>query len=192
MISVAAVSLIDTFFNSKLNKYYTKDFLVKLDKISYSHDVMVIAPNIVTKTGYHQNPHCVNRVSKFRKLGYYLYFSNYYLGKMIYSFWQLMIDIRGRRDNPLFQKEMYIYSGIGACYILTENFFNHYSKLDDRVFMWGEEALLAGQVAAANGKMLYHPDLIVHHEENASVKNIPWRATYNITRESYKIYKDYL
>lgn len=103
-----------------------------------------------------------------------------------------MIDIRGRRDNPLFQKEMYIYSGIGACYILTENFFNHYSKLDDRVFMWGEEALLAGQVAAANGKMLYHPDLIVHHEENASVKNIPWRATYNITRESYKIYKDYL
>ena len=82
--------------------------------------------------------------------------------------------------------------GFGACYILTENFFKYFNVLDDRVFLWGEEALLAGQVASVGGKILYDPTIIVQHNESGSVAIIPSKQTYRITRQSYRIYSRYL
>ncbi|MEN6414762.1 MAG: glycosyltransferase [Veillonellales bacterium] len=171
---------------------FKDDFLIKLDQIVYNNDVLAIAPNIITANGYHQNPHCVTRVSTFRKMAYRLYFTNYYLGRFLYWLATKHKKIKGNKDNALYDKHCYIYMGIGASYVLTEHFFKFYTKLDDRVFLWGEEALLAGQLSAVGGKLLYNPNIIVYHAENSSVKKIPSRETYEITRKSYKIYSKYL
>ena len=87
---------------------------------------------------------------------------------------------------------MKIKRGIGACYVLTPCFFQHYQRLDDRVFLWGEEALLSHQVESAGGSTLYDPSIRVIHCESASVRFIQKRERYEIVKASYKIYKPYL
>lgn len=169
-----------------------KGFINKLAEIDYTAQTLAIAPNIITKDGYNQNPHCIKRLSPLRKLGYRIYVSNYYLGKSVYWLTQKYKNLKGPRKNPEALNPQSIYMGIGACYILTENFFRFFSQLDDRVFLWGEEALFAGQIASVDGKIWYEPKLVVYHNESTSVSKMPSRQAYDIWKESFKIYSKYL
>jgi GT2 family glycosyltransferase len=169
---------------------FSKDFITRLLEVKINKDVMVLAPDVVTINGFHQNPLCINRMSKLRKYGLRFYYTNYYYGRAIYHAIQFLK--RNVNLNKKLEVEQYIYMGIGACYILTPNFFAKFNKLKEDVFLWSEEALLAGQIVEANGKMLYCPNLIVHHAENTSVKKIPSRKTYEMARESFlKTFKYY-
>lgn len=171
---------------------FEKDFAVTLDGVEYTGDTLVIAPNVVSADGYNENPHCITRLSRLRKLGYRVYVSNYYLGKSIYWFAQKVKGLKGPRKNSEAATPRFIYMGIGACYILTGHFFRHFQELDDRVFLWGEEALLAGQIASVGGRIWYEPTLVVHHNQSSTVSRIPSRKAYDIWRESFKIYSKYL
>lgn len=172
---------------------FEKDFLLNLKLTEYDEDVLVLAPNIITRDGVHQNPHIVKSYSRLNKIKNKIYYSSYYIGK---SFHFIYNNIKKIFVSDLPVKEhnhkMYIRTGIGACYILTKNFFNHFEKLDDSVFMWGEEAVFANQIESVNGKMLYDNTLIVKHYESASVKKIQSKERYKINQKSYKIYKKYL
>lgn len=167
---------------------FAPNFLVNFEKIRYDNSVMVIAPNIITSEGVHQNPHHLNRISKMEKLLFRMYYSNYQIGKVMTVVSSLLKKRNLYRNNIAYDKEIYIYQGVGACYILTENFFRCYSKLDDSVFLWGEEALLANQVDLVEGKTLYNPNIIVHHNESSSISAIPSKKVYQISKQSYKTY----
>ncbi len=167
-------------------------FLVHLEKIEYDHKTLAIAPNIITRNGFHQNPLCINRISAFRKFCYKIYYTNYYLGQIIYWLIKRLKLTRYSNKLNICNKQLNIYMGIGACYVLTKHFFDSYTRLDDRVFLWGEEALFAGQVLAAEGKILYDPDIVVYHNESTSVSKIPSKKLYVIQRKSFKIFSRYL
>jgi len=171
---------------------FQKDFLSELEKIRYDDRTLVLAPDVVTWDGYHQNPHCIQRVSTLRKVGYKLYFMNYTFGRFIYWLMQKKKRIKYNKIKIEHSIERYIHMGIGACYILTEHFFKYYDKLDESVFLWGEEALLAGQVNVVGGKTLYNPNIVVYHSEGKTIGKIPTKKIYQISRESYKIYSKYL
>lgn len=168
-------------------------FLNNLGKINYTKNVLVIAPNIVTKDGRQQNPHVVKEVSKVEKLKAAIYNSNYYIGQSLRLVNKVIKKIN-KHSVPLKNDygQMKIKRGIGACYVLTPYFFDHYSKLDDRVFMWGEEALLSNQIEKVNGITLYDPTIKIIHHESASVSNIQSKKKYHMVKESYKIYHKYL
>lgn len=193
-IGLAHVKIEKSSFCIIANNDLTFDnkFIENLEGLSFDDDVLAIAPNVITPNGIHQNPHCAGRVSKVRKAIYRVYFINYYIAKAMYKLALVTGTVNTKKDNRDWKKEQFIYMGIGACYILTHNFFKYYSKLDDRVFLWGEEALLANQLVSVNGKMLYTPKIIVFHNENTSVKRIPSYKAYKIMQESYKIYSEYL
>jgi len=169
---------------------FKNDFLIKLGNINYNRNVYVIAPNVITLDGFHENPHFLNKISTIKKIYFSLYFSNYYTAKLLGIISTLRKNMylmkRGYRYNC--NNEIYIYSGIGACYILTENFFKIYKDLDDDVFLYGEEQLLASQVEKGNGKILYNPSVIVYHKEKSSTSSIPSKKAYKIGQKSYKIY----
>jgi hypothetical protein len=112
-----------------------------------------------------------------------LYYINYYFGKTIYHIVQSVKKVA--MPNRKLEKRQFIYMGIGACYILTPHFFESFSLLKEDVFLWSEEALLAGQITAKNGKTLYCPELIVHHAENTSIKKLPSRKSYSMARTSF-------
>jgi GT2 family glycosyltransferase len=171
---------------------FRKDFLISLNKIEYDCKTLILAPNVITKNGFHQNPHSIKKVTTFRKIGYKIYYKNYYIGRLLYWLMQQFKKVKHTKIYNEYNQEQFIHMGIGACYVLTEHFFNFFSKIDDRVFLWGEEALLAGQIATVGGRMLYNPNIVVYHDENVSISKLPTRQVYNITKQSYKIYSKYL
>ena len=82
--------------------------------------------------------------------------------------------------------------GIGALYILTPNFFKYFKKLTEEVFLYGEEAVFAGQIASVNGEIYYEPVLVCYHNESSTTSNIGSKSKYKIIQNSYKIYRKYL
>lgn len=172
---------------------FSMDFITNLKKIDYSTDSLVIAPNIITKQGRQQNPHVVKEVSGIEKIKSEIYYSNYYIGQVLRFFNQSIKKVLNKKPQlKNSYGQMKIKRGIGACYILTPNFFNHFALLDDRVFMWGEEALLSNQIESVGGFTLYDPTIKIIHHESASVSNIQSKKKYHMIKKSYKVYKKYL
>lgn len=174
---------------------FRKDFLVELSKINYDDNTFVLAPNIITIDGYHQNPQLVTSQSKFKKFILRLFFINHYLARVL-SYASIVIrKIKGRKDNMNSGRKMFIRQGNGACFILTSNFFRFCKKLDDSVFLWGEECLLANQLSVAGGKMLYEPNIIIYHQttlEDTLFRCLNSKEQYKISQLSYKYYSKYL
>ena len=104
----------------------------------------------------------------------------------------LLKSAKGGRKNIAADQSGFIHMGIGACYVLRRNFFEHYSRLDDSVFLYGEEALLAGQLEAVGGKMYYDAALVVHHAESATLSRLPSKTTYDFAKASYPKYRSFL
>ncbi|MDX8568442.1 glycosyltransferase [Elizabethkingia sp. HX XZB] len=167
---------------------FNNDFINLLLNYNCEENVLVLAPDVITTEGSHENPHVINKMSFLRKLKYQIYFSNYYLAKVLNKLKDS--NIRPFKEYDPIRKE--VYMGIGALYILTPNFFKHFDKLNEEVFLYGEEAILAGQVHSANGKIMYEPSFVCHHNESSTTSKIELRSKYKIIQKSYKIYRKYL
>lgn len=167
-------------------------FFERLAVARYADDVFVVAPNVITADGYHQNPHCPTRVSAKRKFLYDVYFSHFLLGRLMSKLSDNLKRLKGGRVNNLASASQYIHMGIGACYLLTASYFKSCSRLDDSVFLYGEEALLAGQVMAAGGRTYYDAELVVNHAESATLSKLPSRTTYEFAKASYPRYRQFL
>ncbi|AIG30079.1 hypothetical protein IA01_06180 [Flavobacterium psychrophilum] len=163
------------------------DFINNLEGLSISKGDMVLAPDVITIDKIHENPHVIHKMSFFRKLKYKIYFSNYYLAKLITQFYSAE-----RKPKAFDPEAKYIYMGIGALYVLTPHFFSHFNSLWDDVFLYGEEAVLTGQVNSVGGKIWYEPSLKCDHNESASTSKIGSKTKYKIIQNSYRIYKKYL
>lgn len=163
------------------------DFLINLQNLKLNKDELIIAPDVITINGIHENPHLVHKMRFLRKLKQEIYLSNYYLAKFITKFYSAE-----RKPKAFDPERKYIHMGIGALYVLTPNFFKHFDKLWEDVFLYGEEAILAGQINSVNGKILYEPLLRCNHNESATTSKMESKYKYEIVQSSYKIYKKYL
>ena len=174
---------------------YDKNFLVELINLEYQENTLVISPDVVTLDGVHQNPLSTKKLTKLEILKEDIYYSNYYVSRLLITLkrcFSILTGARKIKPNHRVNTNMVINRGIGACYYLTDAFFRHYKLLDDRVFMWGEEALLSNQVQKVGGVILYAPALVVQHVESGTVKKMLTKKRYNIVKNSYKIYREYL
>lgn len=172
---------------------FDKDFINNYQQISYDSNIFLLAPNIITKEGRQQNPHVVSKVSKYEIFKSDIYFSNYYVGMIFKLIFNLLKNFKKQEKNLTNNyNQVVIKRGIGACYILTEHFFDKFDNLDNKVFLWGEEAVLTNQIEEYDGKTLYVPSLKIIHHESASVSIIQSRKKYDILKKSYKIYRKYL
>ena len=170
---------------------YDIDFINVLKLKKYNTDIFVVAPNIVNINGLHQNPHVVNRISKFREFYYTIYNTNYYIAILL-EYIASALNLRSsKKDKIDYESSRYITMGFGACYILLPAFFSHNKELDDFLFLMGEEAMLAHQVIRSGGRTYYDAQLKVHHIDNATFKLIPSKTTYKFNRESYIASKKY-
>ncbi|AZB02266.1 glycosyltransferase family 2 protein [Chryseobacterium joostei] len=166
---------------------FEENFIIKLLSYHAEDADMVIAPDVITTEGSHENPHVIDKMSFLRKLKYDVYFSNFAVAKILGK-----IKSTERRFNPHDPIKKKIYMGIGALYILTPNFFKHYEKLSEEVFLYGEEAILTGQINKVNGNIIYDPELICYHNESSTTSKMNLKHKYKIVQKSYKIYRKYL
>lgn len=151
------------------------DFIEKIIKyVKEYSDVSILAPDIVVKNGFHQNPYMLVPISDLNQrimilkkhMGYFLY-GIPYLGEKL-------INRRAVREyQPYLQeKEKNIVKNIiphGACIIFTPKWTEHeeYAFVEG-TFLFVEEELLFDYCKAKQHITMYLPDLIVHHMEDAS------------------------
>lgn len=168
---------------------FEKDFISKYLSKKYTPDTLVISPNVITLDGRHQNPHVKNRFSSFRKFLLWLYFTNYYIGLLL----SLISSVIKKRHLSTQKKEsQFIYAGIGACYILPSIFFEKIDKLEERLFLGGEELVLAAKVISVGGRNYFDSGLVVIHAEGIAFSKKTTRWRYEQSKNSYSIYKNLL
>jgi GT2 family glycosyltransferase len=169
---------------------FESDFCRKLAISQYPDSVFSVCPDVVTRDGLHQNPHVLERISSFRRLQFDLYFSHYWVARLLAGILRL---IRPKKASPP-QPEgcCEIHMGIGACYVLTRGFLSRFKSLSYPHFLYGEEAFFSDQIHSAGGVLWFDPALVVHHAESAATSKVPRRITYEFARESYSDYRDML
>lgn len=156
------------------------------------HKYAVISPDIVTLDGEHQNPHVLKGISKKRELVWDVYFSNYTLALIIKKIANITKKFTRRKDFKAHLTAQTIYSGYGACYILSPLFFKYFEQLWAPTFLMGEEFFLSRQLAEKNLQVYYEPAIRVNHHDHATVDKMPSKRLWELTRDYHKIYRQYV
>lgn len=152
----------------------------------------VISPDIVTLDGEHQNPHVIADISTVRELFYDLYYSNYYLGLLVYKLAKMFPRLSERSDEQEWQTPRPIYQGHGSCYLLTPRFFSRFSKLWAPTFMMSEEFFLSKQLKDIGEQVYYTPQIRVTHHWHGSLEKIPSRRRWDMARDAHREYRKYV
>jgi GT2 family glycosyltransferase len=172
---------------------FDSDFLKSLKKalnIRSGEASMILAPRITLDTGVEQNPNVVNPINNARKIYYGLLFSSYlnfiFLGALSKTIKRI------RPKIPLSTDARKIFMAHGACFVATRSFFKKCRRLDQRVFLWGEEAFLMHQVAQNGGEIWFEPSLRVFHHEHSATGQITSKNRFKLMQKAYQIYREFL
>jgi GT2 family glycosyltransferase len=152
----------------------------------------VVSPDIVTLDGVHQNPHVINKISKFREFVYSLYYANYYLAMAIRQLAKLTRSFTERRDQTHHEVAQEIYSGLGACYLLGPVFFHHFQELWAPTFLMHEEYFLSKQLSDEGLRIYYEPSIKVLHYFNVAMGALDAKKAWHAARDAHKVYRQYV
>ncbi|MBQ1784371.1 MAG: glycosyltransferase family 2 protein [Gammaproteobacteria bacterium] len=152
----------------------------------------VISPDVVTLDGQHQNPHVISHISTIREIFYDLYYSNYYLGLLIYKLAKIFPRITRRGDEDHWRTARLIAQGHGSCYLLTPKFFSHFNELISPTFMMSEEFFLALQLKSVGEKVFYSPQISVTHHWHGSLQNVPSKRRWLMSRDAHREYRKHV
>ena len=170
--------------------FFESEFCKKLASKRYSENVFSVCPDVITNDGIHQNPHILNRISWSRRLQFDLYFSHYYLARLMSWALRIVRPVKSSPSQP--PTGCVVHMGIGACYVLTVEFMKRFNKLNYPHFLYGEEAYFSDQIHSAGGILWFDPDLIVHHAESATLSKVPKRTAYEFSKSGYPSYRKML
>jgi GT2 family glycosyltransferase len=156
----------------------------------------VVAPDLITIGGIHQNPLVVYPISKFRKLIWDLYFMSYGAAVVVKRIAELTsaVAVRPERaaDSELHRIPGPIMSGYGACYLLGPLFFRYFKRLCAPTFIMQEEFFLAEQLRSIGQSVYYDPRFVVYHHDHATIDSLPSRRHWEVSRLAHRVYKRYL
>jgi len=168
---------------------FDPSFCSELLALAKDPRVFAICPDILTRDGKHQNPHLLESVSALRRFQFDLFFSHFYVALVLLFIRRLYLQLFGAK-SPSVRERREIHMGLGACYVLTENYFSHFDNLDCPVFLYGEEVFMSAQIHSKGGVLIYEPRLRVNHAERAALSRIPRRVRYEYERKSYPLYRN--
>lgn len=172
---------------------FPKNFYEQLSNKRYLLDTIpVISPNIITADGEHQNPHVIAKISFFREVMYDLYYSNFFIAKLIKQIAHVTKRFTDRSDEEQFDKAQFIYQGHGSCYILGPTFFEHFKELFSPTFLMSEEFFLSYQLSTKNFQIFYEPSIEIQHSWHSSINNLPKKKMWQIARDAHRVYRKYV
>lgn len=156
----------------------------------------VVAPDLVTPEGIHQNPHVLHPLGRIRKLIWDLYFLSYWSGVLVKRAARITnpftIRAENASDSELYRTAGPIEQGYGACYLLGPAFFRHFDRLCAPTFMMQEEFFLYEQLKGIGQLTYYDPRFVVLHQGHATMDKLPSRRHWEISRDAHRTYKRYL
>jgi len=165
----------DTVLNSE-------DILDKFDALDL-RSVGIVGPSIISLDGTLQNPTLVAPT--------FLYFANLFYYKPMMQFrnslYKIFPDIEKRRIHSVenvklnlvkesaataLSQPKCVYMLHGSFFYLTKSFIDKIGKLDDNIFMYGEEDLLSWQCEQNGLARLFIPNISVLHKERKSTESV--------------------
>ncbi|HMC56743.1 MAG TPA: glycosyltransferase [Gemmatimonadaceae bacterium] len=168
-----------------------------VDTVERHQDVLdtwaVVAPDLVTSSGAHQNPHVLHPLSRVRRAIWDVYFAAYPLGRMVK--WlasatkRFTIRPENAPESQLHRTSGPIEQGYGACYLLGPKFFAHFSRLAAPTFLMQEEYFLYEQLLTIGQLTYYEPRFVVQHRGHATMDSLPTRRHWEIGRDAHRVYK---
>lgn len=144
-------------------------------------DVWCIGPDItLAATGTHQNPFLLNRPSKKRVLIWKIAYSNYLLFRLYFKLSEL--KPKKKQDGDLDSR--YVYAVHGSCFLLEQECVRKIIKNNPKIFMYGEELLVA-ETVYNNGKKVYFTSNVgIIHNENQVTGKIGMKRKQKWFKES--------
>jgi GT2 family glycosyltransferase len=156
----------------------------------------VVAPDLVTPAGIHQNPHVLFPISRLRKAIWDLYFLSYGTAVLLKHAIRLTRRMHVRTENDpaaqLYRAAGPIEQGYGACYLIGPAFFSHFSQFAAPTFMMQEEFFLYEQLRNIDQLTYYDPRFVVMHHGHATTDKLPTRRQWSIAHAAHGVYKRYL
>jgi GT2 family glycosyltransferase len=152
----------------------------------------VLAPDLTTIDGVHQNPHVIRAISPIREVIWDAYYFDYRVARLIALIARVTRRLSRRADSDQHRTPQSIYQAYGACFILTPLFFQHFEQLWAPTFLMGEEYFLSHQVEAQGLELYYDPRIRVIHHEHASVARLPAKEFWKISKASHAVYREYV
>ena len=156
----------------------------------------VVAPDLVTLDGVHQNPHVLYPLGRIRKLIWDAYYLSYGMAAVVKQLARIARPLTVRKENvpgtDLYKRPGPIEQGYGACYLLGPCFFRHFGRLFAPTFMMQEEFFLYEQLRSIGQLTYYDPRFVVGHHGHATVDQMPSRSRWKISRDAHRVYKNYL
>jgi len=170
---------------------FSSDFFTSLSSVPDHQHLGVVAPSIISERWHcDYNPYLLKRISKPILTGYYylyhstilhnLYLTAAYAKKWILRLMKLPRQITARGAHPVQR----IYAPHGACLLFAGRYFRMGGDLNLPNFLFGEEIHVAETAARLGLIVEYHPELLIHNAEHASVGNFVSSAVNRYYRES--------
>ena len=139
-----------------------KDYLAKMvAKLEEDEEIVACGSDIVNSEGLHQNP--LNYVSFWNEL--------------LWPFEMLKFVCSQKALSTVMNHQNSFYCPVlsGCCLLVRIGFIKQISFLDEHVFLYCEESILAHQVKVAGMKLYYMSDVSAIHRHIKSQKGNPYR-----------------
>ncbi|MDP1621541.1 MAG: glycosyltransferase [Bacteroidales bacterium] len=172
---------------------FTPDFFIMLREVIDSNDLGIVAPAIISNrwnTDY--NPQLLGRIPQWKLTIYRFLYSNFlihnaflagaYLKKWLYGKFRKRDDDKAAPD----QTGRSIYAPHGSCLVFHRNYFTRGGTLDIPQFLFGEEIMVAETALKLKLDIVYHPSLVIHDHEHASIGFFVTRKINRYYKESIK------
>ncbi len=155
--------------------------------------VGIVGPKILTLDGKLQNP-SVENINLIYCMN--IIFPKWMDGvrSFVYKFFPVAQSLRFKQKKVMNKQSVEkcsdtqrdVYALHGSFMILTADFVKKIKKLDDHIFMFGEEDLLALECEKLGLKRIYIPEINVLHKEDRSIDSINTDKEYFIKKYSYE------
>ena len=175
---------------------FDRDFLTVLASRAYPREAFVVVPDVITLTGRHQNPQRYTEEKTFRDRVLRWRMKNYFFFRVfefLYArFGRKRAEARGRIVDPSRPVLERIALPIGALFVFTRGYLESCGTLEEIIFLWNEEPLLAEQVRRAGGEIWLDRNLRCLHFESVTVGKMTSRRMFRLYRESQRRVEAYL
>jgi len=176
---------------------FPADFAVAVDRHRSVFDQWaVVAPDLVTPAGVHQNPHVSRPIGRLRRLVWEVYYSSYAASVLVGTMARATRRVTARPENQPGQ-ELYaqagpIEQGYGACYLLGPLFFERFNRLFAPTFLLQEEFFLTEQLRSVGQLTYYEPGIVVQHRGHATMGRVPSRPRWQMGRDAHVVYRRFV
>lgn len=148
-----------------------------------ARDNLIIAPDIISSDGVHQNPFLVRRLAK-NKLKFLVAINSSAIASLMYNFLaKIKSKIKVAYDKSV-SSPLDIYAPHGAFIIIASSYFSRGGSLDHPTFLYGEELILAERAARIDIKISYDKSYKIIHAEHVATGKMPGTFRSKALKES--------